>query len=258
MRAEKMPVVFIGHGSPMNIIMDNDFTKSLVKLGSELPKPDAILVVSAHWLTEGTFVTCETNPVQIYDFYGFPRELYEYRYPAKGSSEAANETIQALRKCKVKCGKWGLDHASWAVLKFVYPEADVPVVELSLSVGMPAKFHYEMGRSLHALREKGVLIIGSGNIVHNLWKIAPETNADPYDWAVQFDALAKELILSGEHRKLIEYEKLGKNARLSVPTNDHYLPMLYILALQDKGDGVTFTHEGIQNGSVSMRSFIIK
>ncbi len=257
MTQDKMPVVFIGHGSPINIIMDNDFTRSLTKLGKALPKPKGVLVVSAHWLTEGTFVTCEDEPRQIYDFYGFPRPLYEIKYPAPGSPEIADETIRSLKKYNVACGDWGLDHASWAVLKFMYPEADVPVVELSLSVGMPCEFHYEMGQALCNLRTKGVLIIGSGNIVHNLRAINPDTNAEPYSWAAEFDLQAKELILAGEHRKLIEYHKLGEQARLSIPTNDHYLPMLYALALKEEGEKVEFTYEGIQHGSVSMRSFVI-
>lgn len=254
----KMPVLFVGHGSPMNVLYDNEYTRSLNQLGKELPKPRAVLVVSAHWLTEGSFVTCEDTPEQIYDFYGFPDELYRYKYPAKGSPSVAEETVQALNRYNVKCGRWGLDHASWAVLRHIYPEADIPVLELSLCVGMTPEDHYEMGKALRPLREKGVLILGSGNIVHNLRAVEMETYARPYDWAVEFDAQVKELILAGDHKKLVEYEKLGKGAHLSIPTNDHYLPMLYALALQEKDENVTFVHESIQNGSVSMRSFIIR
>lgn len=214
-------------------------------------------MVSAHWLTEGTFVTCDAVPEQIYDFYGFPQELYDYKYPAMGSPDVARESTEVLKKFNVKCGKWGLDHASWAVLRHLYPDANIPVVELSLCVGMTAEDHYELGKALKPLREQGVLITGSGNIVHNRRAVEFDTYAKPYDWAVEFDAQVRELILDGEHRKLIEYEKLGRLAHLSIPTNDHYLPMLYALALQEKGEKVTFFHESIQNGSVSMRSFVI-
>ncbi len=255
---EKMPVLFIGHGSPMNIILDNDFTRSLKKIGMELSRPRAIAVISAHWLTEGTFVTCDKSPEQIYDFYGFPQELYQCRYPAKGSKEVSEEAIESLKKYNAQCGKWGLDHASWAVLHHMYPGAGIPVIELSLCVGAPADFHYEMGKALKPLRENGILIIGSGNIVHNLRMIKYETEAAPFDWTLEFDSTVKKLILADEHKKLIDYQKLGEPARLAVPTNDHYLPMLYALALKEKSETVTFFHEGIQNGSVSMRSFVIK
>jgi 4,5-DOPA dioxygenase extradiol len=255
---KKMPALFIGHGSPMNIVYDNEFTRSLKKLGAEIPPPEAILVVSAHWLTEGTFVTCVKEPEQIYDFYGFPQELYDYRYPAKGSAETAQEVMKTLAKFHVQCGDWGLDHASWAVLKHLYPMADIPVLELSLCMGAGPEQHYEMGEALKPLREKGVLIIGSGNIVHNLGRIRWETDAEPFDWAVEFDNQVKGLILEREHRKLIDYYSLGENARLAVPTNDHYLPLLYTLALQGKDEKVTFIHEGIQNGSVAMRTLVIR
>lgn len=257
MKKEIMPAVFVGHGSPMNIVLDNKFTKSLSKLGNDLPKPEAILVVSAHWLTEGTFVTCSALPKQIYDFYGFPKELYDFKYPAMGSADVAGEIMLSLKKYNARCGDWGLSHASWAVLRHMYPLADIPVLELSLCVGAHADQHYEIGEALKPLREKGVMIIGSGNIVHNLWLMNYETSAEPYDWAVKFDLLVKELILSGEHKKLVNYNNLGEPARLSIPTNDHYLPMLYTLALKERDEKIHFTHESIQNGSVSMRTFFI-
>jgi 4,5-DOPA dioxygenase extradiol len=256
--SNKMPVIFVGHGSPMNIIYDNEFTRALSRMGKELPQPEAILVVSAHWLTEGTFLTCDSKPEQIYDFYGFPRELYEYKYTAHGSSEKAEEIMQTLDQFKITCGQWGLDHASWAVLKHMYPKADIPVLEMSLCVGADPGHHYELGKALKPLREKGILIIGSGNIVHNLGAIKQDTDAVPFDWAVEFDEQVKALILNREHQKLIDYHKLGESARYAVPTNDHYLPLLYALALQEHNEKVTFVHEGIQNGSVSMRTLVIQ
>jgi 4,5-DOPA dioxygenase extradiol len=253
----RLPAVFIGHGSPMNIVSDNDFTRSLAKLGKDLPRPEVILVVSAHWLTEGTFVTCSDTPEQIYDFYGFPEELYRYKYNARGSRSRSDEAAGCLREFNAGCGDWGLDHASWAVLRHMYPSADIPVIELSLCVGADPRHHFEIGRALRPLREKGFLIIGSGNIVHNLRVMKYDTDAQPFGWAVDFDRIVKEHIISGDFEKLIDYNSLGENAKLSIPTNDHYLPMLYALALKEEGERAVFTYEGIQNGSVSMRSFII-
>jgi 4,5-DOPA dioxygenase extradiol len=220
--------------------------------------PKAIIVISAHWLTEGTFVTCDLAPRQIYDFYGFPKELYDIKYPAKGSGDTARHIMESLKNYNINCGEWGMDHASWAVLKHMYPNADIPAVELSLGVGMSPACHFELGEALKPLREMGVLIIGSGNIVHNLWSISPETDVQAFDWAQEFDSTVKELLLKGEYKKLIDYEKLGKAAKLSIPTSEHYLPMLYILGLKEKEEEVSFVHESIQNGSISMRTFIIK
>ncbi len=253
----KMPAVFAGHGSPMNIMLDNDFTRALSKLGRDLPLPSAILVISAHWLTEGTFVTCQEQPEQIYDFYGFPQELYNYSYKAKGSPEKAAEVVKALRNFNAACGGWGLDHASWAVLKHMYPAADIPVLELSICVGAEPEHHYMIGESLKPLRDEGFLIIGSGNIVHNLRLMKYETDAEPYGWAVEFDNKVKELIMKGDRAKIMNYEGLGEPARLSIPTNDHYLPLIYTMALSEEGEKASFIYEGIQNASVSMRTFII-
>lgn len=251
----KMPVVFIGHGSPMNALADNDFTKSLEKTGKIIPKPKAILVISAHWLSTGSFVCCDNKPEIIYDFYGFPQELYEIKYPAEGSEKYADETSKMLKKYGTACGKWGIDHGSWTFLKHMYPKADIPVFQLSVDYTQPASYHYEMAKLLAPLREQGVLIIGSGNIVHNLRIIKWEQDAEPFGWAVEFDENVKELLLAGKHEKLVDYEKLGKSAVMSVPTNDHYLPMMYPLALAGK-DKIEFTYEGIQHGSVSMRCFV--
>jgi 4,5-DOPA dioxygenase extradiol len=257
-KSDRMPVLFIGHGSPMNVVMRNGFTESLHKLGKDLPKPEAVLVVSAHWLTRRTFVTCEPNPKQIYDFYGFPDELYLVRYQPKGSPETARRVTQIVKKAAVRCeNTWGLDHASWAVLHHMFPDADVPVIEMSLDVSHSEPFHYELAAELSALRKEGVLIIGSGNIVHNLRILDTDMHAQPADWAVEFDEWVKALLLRGEHGPLIRPYEHGRNVELAVPTNDHYLPMLYAIALRQEGESVRFIHEGFQHGTISMRCFRI-
>jgi 4,5-DOPA dioxygenase extradiol len=262
---DKMPVLFIGHGSPLNIVLNNSYTESLVRLGKELPKPKVIMVVSAHWLTNGTYVTCNENPRLIYDFYGFPRELYQVKYPSSGSSEVAEFTSELVRSVQVKCNNdWGLDHASWAVLKHMYPQADIPIFEMSLDYSFnewnpkTVKYHYDLASELGKLRRKGVLIIGSGNIVHNLGMIDfRNIDAKPFDWAVEFDEKVKSNLLSGNHINLIDYRNMGRTAPFAVPTLDHYLPMIYAIALQEKDDTLEFVHEGFQYGSISMRSFRI-
>jgi 4,5-DOPA dioxygenase extradiol len=256
--SNRMPVLFIGHGSPMNAILKNDYTESLRTLGKNLPRPEAVLVISAHWLTRGTFVTCMEQPRQIYDFYGFPDELYDVRYPARGAPDAARRTTGLAEKVRISCSnEWGLDHASWAVLRHLFPEADVPVFEMSLDVTAEEAAHYDLGRRLSALRNEGILIVGSGNIVHNLRTIAAETDAPPVDWSVEVDEKVKVLLIRGEHAPLIRWKELGPNAGLAVPTTEHYLPMLYSIALQAPGESLRFTFEGIQNGSISMRCFRI-
>lgn len=259
-----MPVLFIGHGSPMNIVLNNSYTKSLAKAAKELPKPRAILVISAHWLTDGTCVTCDSNPKTIYDFYGFPDELYRLSYPSPGSPGDAELAIRTVKSTHVKCGNWGLDHAAWAVLKHMYPLADVPVFEMSLDYSpynnwnpKSLEFHYKIGSELAPLRENGILIIGSGNIVHNLGLIDFNVDAKPFEWAVRFDAEIKQLLVSGDHDGLINYRSIGKEAVYAVPTLDHYLPMIYSVALQKREEKLEFIHEGFQNGSVSMRAFRI-
>jgi 4,5-DOPA dioxygenase extradiol len=262
---EKMPVLFVGHGSPMNLILKNDFTNHLVQLAGELPRPKAILVVSAHWLTEGTHVTCMQRPKTIHDFYGFPEELHRMRYPALGAPRYARMVAKSAKRAKITCyNGWGLDHASWAVLKHMYPKADIPVVEMSLDYSFndwypkPLQYHYELAKDLAFLREMGVLIIGSGNIVHNLQLIDfQRIDAQPYDWASEFDEEVKSALLSGSHRELINYQNLTPRAHLAVPTLDHYLPMIYTIGLQREGEALKFTFEGFQNASVSMRCFII-
>jgi len=262
---KKTPVLFIGHGSPMNIILDNSFTRSLGALGKHLPKPKAIMVISAHWLTKGTFVGCMEKPKTIYDFYGFPEKLYETTYPCPGASEEASFVTGAVKKATVKCDHgWGLDHGAWAILKHLYPPADIPVFQLSLDYSFnewdpkPLQYHYDLAAGLSELRSRGVLIIGSGNIVHNLGMFDyMNIAAKSFDWAVEFDELVKSNLIRGNHQDLIHYTNMGKTAVLAVPTLDHYLPMIYAIALQEKNEPLLFTYEGFQYGSISMRCFQI-
>jgi 4,5-DOPA dioxygenase extradiol len=260
-----MPALFIGHGSPMNVVLKNDFTRHLSDLGKKLPKPKAIMVVSAHWLTSGTRLTCNDKPETIHDFYGFPDELYRIKYPSPGAPEFARMVERWVRKAQVSCDPgWGLDHAAWSVLRHMYPKADIPVFEMSLDYSpgewkpRSIEYHYNLAKELAPMREKGVLIIGSGNLVHNLRLIDfDHIDSKPYDWAVNFDEAVKSSLLSGDHEKLINYRSLSKNADMAAPTIDHYLPMIYTIALQAEDEKIEFTYEGIQHSSVSMRSFKI-
>jgi 4,5-DOPA dioxygenase extradiol len=249
-----MPVLFIGHGSPMNAIEENDFTKSLRTLGPKLPRPKAILCISAHWMTEGTWVTAMKTPKTIHDFYGFPKPLFEVHYPAPGSPEIAQLIASTLKDIHPDKEAWGLDHGTWSVLRHLYPQADVPVLQLSLHMEQAGPYHFELGQKLRFLRAKGVLIIGSGNIVHNLEKIIWETDGKPFDWAVQFDEWAKGKILARDSKALSENYLSAKGGRESVPTPEHYYPLLYVLGAADQDDTLAFEYEGIQNGSISMRA----
>ena len=257
-REDLMPALFVGHGSPMNGIEHNAFTSGWEKIGETLPKPKAILVISAHWLTEGTFVHMKEFPKTIYDFYGFPEELYRLSYPAPGSPEYAKLTQETVKKEAVAGDtSWGLDHGAWIVLMRMYPKADIPVYQISLDVTKSAAEHYALAKELSLLRKYGVLIMGSGNIVQNLRRIDFNSNAKTFDWAAEFDGQAKVLIEKHEHDKLIAYEKLGDAAALAIPTPDHYWPLLYTLAQQTDSDHVSFPIEGITHGSISMRSVLI-
>lgn len=252
----KMPVLFVGHGSPTNAMEDNEFSRAWAEVGRSLPKPRAILCISAHWETAGTLVTAMERPKTIHDFYGFPEPLYEMQYPAPGSPALARLARDTALKTQVEIdSEWGLDHGAWAVLCHAFPKADVPVVQLSLDRTKGPEFHYELGKDLKSLRHKGVLIVGSGNMVHNLRVIKWQDAA--YDWALEFDATLKKLILAGDHDSIIQYAKLGEAARLSVPTNEHYLPLLYVLALQDRKDELAFFADRVTLGSISMRSLRI-
>jgi 4,5-DOPA dioxygenase extradiol len=249
----------------MNVVETNKFTKSLVELGRSLPKPKAIMVISAHWLTEGSYVGCMEKPKTIYDFYGFPEELYQIKYPSPGAPSLARSVIDSVKTADVKCDtEWGLDHASWAILKHMYPKADIPIFEMSLDYSFndwnpkPLQYHYDLASQLVELRKRGVLVIGSGNIVHNLRLIDFEhTDAKPYDWAVEFDEKVKDCLIHRNHKELLNCENVSRAASYAVPTLDHYLPMIYLIALQQKDEPLTFTFEGFQNASISMRSFKI-
>jgi 4,5-DOPA dioxygenase extradiol len=248
-----MPTLFIGHGNPMNAIEDTEFSRAWSEVAKSLPKPKAVLCISAHWETEGTRVTAMAQPRTIHDFYGFPRLLAEKLYPAPGSPKLAHMAQGMVQGAPTALDmNWGLDHGAWSVLCRMFPEADVPVVQLSLDKRKAPAFHYELGRELIGLRKKGVLILGSGNIVHNLSEIAWEDKA--YDWALEFDAQIKALILRGDHQVIMEPAKLGPSAHLAVPTLEHYLPLLYVLGAQHKADGVAFFTEKVTLGSMSMRS----
>lgn len=252
-----MPVMFIGHGNPMNGISDNAFTRALSQMGQQLPdKPRAILVISAHWLTKGTHVLVAPQPQTIHDFGGFPEALYDVQYPAPGAPALARETKELITSAKVvEDDHWGLDHGAWTVLKHMYPLADIPVYQLSIDYHQPPEYHFKLAAELQALRHKGVLIMGSGNIVHNLRQVVFADNAKPFDWAISFDNLVKEKLEQKAFNDLVNYHTLGTVAQLSIPTNDHYLPMLYTLGLVNKNEEIQFTYEEIQNGSISMRCF---
>ena len=254
----RMPVLFVGHGSPMNGIEDNAYVRGWAALGDTLPRPKAILAISAHWLTEGTFVHVADKPKTIHDFFGFPKTLYDLSYPAPGAPEYAEATRLCVTKTQVKADNdWGIDHGTWIVLHRMYPKADIPVFQLSIDIARPSAFHYELGKELGALRTKGVLILGSGNLVHNLGQIDFDENAPIVNWASEFDGVATALIKDRDHKALINYEKLGHAAMLSIPTPDHYWPMLYALGLQEKDEECSFPIEGITHGSISMRSVLI-
>ncbi len=254
---ERMPVLFLGHGSPMNAIEKNDVTNAMSDLGKKLPLPKAILVISAHWMTKGTWVTHMDQPKTIHDFYGFPQELFQVQYPAPGSPEVANRVRQLVTDPQISADdhEWGLDHGTWSVLRHIYPEAKIPVVQLSLDMTKPAEFHFELGKKLQALRDQGVFIVGSGNLVHNLRRIDWNPNATPFDWSVEFDTWAKEKMLNRDFQALVSDATKTEAGRLSIPTPDHYFPLLYILgAAADTKDDLTFDIEGFQNASISMRS----
>lgn len=258
---ERMPVLFIGHGSPMNAIEENEFVTGWRNIGKTLPKPNAILCVSAHWETRGTLVTSMEKPVTIHDFGGFPKALFDVQYPAPGSPELAEETKNIIKKTEVRLDdKWGLDHGSWSIVKQLYPNADVPVIEMSLDYYQTPQFHYELSKELSSLRKKGVLIIGSGNMVHNLGMVAWNRLNDTeygYDWALEASEKMKSFILNGDHQELINYQSQGSAFNLAIPTPEHFLPLLYALALKEKDEMVTLFNDKAIAGSLTMTSLII-
>lgn len=253
-----MPALFVGHGSPMYAIEENEFVQTWRNLGDSLPKPSAILAVSAHWETRGTQVTAMKQPQTIHDFGGFPQALYNVQYPAPGSPELANETIQTVKSTVVTPDeRWGLDHGTWSVIRRIYPDTDIPVVQLSLDYNKTPRQHYELAKELSSLRKKGVLIVGSGNIVHNLRQVAwdkPDDQEYGYDWAIEANELVKKLILTKDHKALINYKSLGKALQLATPTPDHFLPLLYTLALQQGDEQVSFFNDKAVMGSLTMTS----
>lgn len=254
---ERMPLLFVGHGSPMNALEENEFVTGWREAGKAIPKPSVILCVSAHWETRGTFVTAMEKPKTIHDFGGFPKALYEVQYPAPGSPEMAKETKQIIKKTEVGLDdKWGLDHGCWSVVKNLYPNADVPVIQLSLDYYQSPQYHYDLATELTQLRSKGVLILGSGNIVHNLGMIAWDKMNENYgyDWAVEAKEKMKKFITDGDHKSLIEYKSQGRAFNLSVPTPEHFLPLLYILALKEKNESVSFFNDENMAGSLAMTS----
>jgi 4,5-DOPA dioxygenase extradiol len=249
-----MPALFFGHGNPLNAIGQNAWTQGWSAIGAALPRPKAILSVSAHWYLPVTAVTAMAQPRTIHDFGGFPPELYRVQYPAAGSPALAARVAQLLEPTPVAQDRsWGLDHGTWSVLVHVYPKADIPVVQLSIDEAKPASWHFEISRKLAPLREEGVLIMGSGNLVHNLHTYSWGNRAvAPYDWAERFEASARKALDSADFAPLVDYESLGRDAMLSVPTPDHYLPLLYVLAQHQPGDAISFPVEGFDGGSISM------
>ncbi len=256
-KTAKMPVLFLGHGSPMNAIEENEFVSTFRKLGQELTRPNAILCISAHWETNGTYVTAMQNPKTIHDFGGFPKALFEVHYPAPGSPELAKETKDIISKTEVKFDdKWGLDHGAWSVIKHLYPNADIPVIQMSIDYTKPAKYHYELAKEIKSLRHKGVLIIGSGNMVHNLRKVVwNKLNEDfAFDWAIEANEKMKSNILSGNHENLINFKSQGKAFDLAIPTPEHYMPLLYTLALKEENESIELFNDKHVGGSLTMTS----
>ena len=254
---ERMPVLFLGHGSPMNAIEENEFVKSFRSLGQTITKPNAILCVSAHWETRGTFVTAMEKPKTIHDFGGFPQELFDVQYPAPGSPDLAREIKSLIKKTEVGLDdKWGLDHGAWSVVKHMYPNADVPVIQLSLDYTQTPQHHYELAKELKSLRKKGVLVIGSGNMVHNLGLVAWDRLNQQYafDWATEANEKMKKHIISGNHQKLINFRSEGKAFDLAIPTAEHYLPLIYILAMQEESEKVSLFNDKAVAGSLTMTS----
>lgn len=258
---DKMPVLFLGHGSPMNAIEENEFVRGFRDIGRQLPTPKGIVCVSAHWETKGTFVTAMEHPKTIHDFGGFPQALFDVQYPAPGSPELATETQKMVTSTQVGLDhQWGLDHGCWSVVKHLYPKADIPVIQLSLDYTKPADYHYALAKELASLRRKGILIVGSGNMVHNLRMVAWDklnTDSYGYDWAIEASERMKSLIRNKDHQPLIEYQQQGKAFQLAIPTPDHYLPLLYALALQEKDEDVTLYNDKPVGGSLTMTSVVI-
>ena len=259
---DKMPALFLGHGSPMNAIEENEFVQGFRSVGKEIQRPKAILCISAHWETRGTYVTAMENPRTIHDFGGFPKELFKVQYPAPGSPELARETKELINKTQVELDdKWGLDHGAWSVIKHLYPDADVPVIQMSIDYRQPAQYHFELAKELSALRRKGILIVGSGNMVHNLRMVAwHKLNGEPFafDWATEANEKMKSFMLNEDFQSLIDFDKQGKSFDLAIPTPEHYMPLIYTLALKEKSDDLSIFNDQPVGGSLSMTSVKIQ
>jgi len=257
-----MPVLFIGHGSPMNGIEDNEFSQRWTQMAKEIPTPAAVLVVSAHWFSNGTRITAMNFPKTIHDFGGFPQALFDVQYPAPGNPALAMETAELIHSAHVELDHdWGLDHGAWTVVRRMYPEAKIPVLQLSIDYTKPPQYHYDLAKELYDLRKKGVLIIGSGNMVHNLRMVSWQHMNNPgfgYDWALKMNDTFKQLITDGDYKPLINYESLGVEAKLAIPTPEHYLPLLYSLGLKGNKDHVSFFNDKAVAGSLTMTSVLIK
>lgn len=254
----KMPVLFLGHGSPMNAIEENEFVTGFRNIAKQIPKPNAILCISAHWETKGTFVTAMENPNTIHDFGGFPKELFAVQYPAPGSPDLALETKSLITTTQVGLDdKWGLDHGAWSVIKHLYPNAEIPVIQMSIDYSQSPQYHYELAQQIKSLRHKGVLVIGSGNMVHNLRMLAWDKLNAPefgFDWAIEANEKMKKYILNGDHQQLINFRSQGKAFDLAIPTPEHYLPLLYSLALKDENDSISLFNDKAVAGSLTMTS----
>jgi 4,5-DOPA dioxygenase extradiol len=256
--ARTMPAVFFGHGSPMNAIERTRYSDAWRKIGESLPQPRAVLAVSAHWYTRGTLVTADEHPKTVHDFYGFPKALFDVQYPAPGDPKLAARVREVLAPVTVRPDRsWGLDHGTWSVLVHVYPHARVPVLQLSIDATQPPQFHYDLGRRLAALREEGVLVAGFGNVVHNLQAMRRMQGAAAFDWAARFESEVRRALVGGDDDALVNWERFGEDARLSVPTPEHYLPLLYVAGARRKGESVSVPVEGIDLGSISMLSAVV-
>jgi 4,5-DOPA dioxygenase extradiol len=260
--AKPMPVLFLGHGNPMNGIEENEFVAGFREIGRKIPKPKAVLCISAHWETKGTYVTAMDKPKTIHDFFGFPDELYDIQYPAPGKPDLAKEIAGFTTKTIIGLDyEWGFDHGCWVVLKRIFPNADVPIVQMSLDYSKPAQFHYDLAKELSMLRQKGVLIVGSGNMVHNLGMLAwdnPNSVGFGYDWALEASERMKKFIINNEHKQLINYRSQGRAFDLAIPTSEHYLPLLYALAIKREKEEITFFNDKPVAGSLTMTSLMIE
>ncbi|MBP6492137.1 MAG: 4,5-DOPA dioxygenase extradiol [Clostridia bacterium] len=254
---KKMPILFVGHGSPMNAIEDNEYSKQWSELGNQITKPEAILAVSAHWYTHGIFTSDVSDPKLVYDMYGFPEELYQVKYDVKGSPEVADLTKDLIGDSVKVDNSWGIDHGAWSVLKHIYPNADIPVVQLSIDGNSSAASHYRLGQKIASLRESGVMILGSGNVVHNLGRVNWGMKGG-YDWAMEFDNYIKSSILAGNHEDVIHYENAGASARPAFPTPEHFYPLLYVLGASDPEDKITVFNDSCTLGSMSMTGYLFE